>query len=325
MPNPYLIMSSWTLDEYKQIINDEVIHQVDEIEFCGNFGDPVMNNDLLEMCRYTRNISPSVNIIIKTNGSIRNTGWWHTLASVLNGNSTVVFAIDGLKDTNHLYRIGTDFDKIIENANSFIVNGGFAIWDMILFRHNEHQVDMAKELSQTIGFKGFNAKGTSRFIETEKGTVFPVKDKHGNFEYNLLPDSKNIIKFIDKKLLKNYKGLVTQTSIECHVKKTKEIYIDSLKHVYPCVFTGKVLYNTTNDNPILEPYLIDRLEQFKMFIEEFGGLVSLDAHRHGIKNIIDSDQWHLLWVNRWSNPDKLLVCAKSCSSDFKEYLDKLYV
>jgi MoaA/NifB/PqqE/SkfB family radical SAM enzyme len=323
MQNPNLVISSWTLDEYKKIMNDEVLHQLKEIEFCGNFGDPVMNNDLLDMCRYTRDISSSVNIIIKTNGGIRNASWWYSLSKILKENSIVVFAIDGLKDTNHIYRKGTDFDKIIENAVSFIGGGGYAVWDMLVFQHNEHQVEAARELSQSIGFKQLNVKGTSRFIETEEGTVFPVNDNKGNFKYNLRPGSSNPIKFVDKKLLENYKTLSTQVTINCQVKNTKEIYIDSHKHIYPCCFTGKVLYNVTNDNLILEPFLNDRLEQFKLFIKEFGGLGSLDTHLYGIKNIIDSDKWQSLWVSRWQNPDKLLTCAKSCGSFFKEYSERI--
>ena len=50
----------------------------------------------------------------------------------------VTFGIDGLQDTNHLYRISTNFDKIIKNAKAFIDAGGFAKWHMLVFEHNEH-------------------------------------------------------------------------------------------------------------------------------------------------------------------------------------------
>ena len=57
LPNPLISINEWTLDQFKSIINQEVLDQIDEIYFCGNFGDPLLNNDLLEMCRYVKDNS----------------------------------------------------------------------------------------------------------------------------------------------------------------------------------------------------------------------------------------------------------------------------
>ena len=72
------------------------------------------------------------------------------------------FAIDGLKDTNHIYRVKTDFDRIIDNAEAFIKAGGNAHWIMIIFDHNQHQIDEANELSKKVGFRSFQTKISSR-------------------------------------------------------------------------------------------------------------------------------------------------------------------
>ena len=48
-----------------------------------------------------------------TNGSAREQNWWKELAKY---RVIVTFGIDGLEDTHHLYRISTDFNKIIDNA-----------------------------------------------------------------------------------------------------------------------------------------------------------------------------------------------------------------
>jgi len=319
--NPKLLLSAWTLDEYKTIISPEVINQVRFLEFCGNFGDPVMNKDLFEMCKYTRDISKNISITIKTNGGIRSTEWWHEFATV---GATVVFAIDGLEDTNHLYRVGTDFDKIIENATSFINNGGIAHWDFLIFEHNEHQTEYARQLSKQLGFKKFFPKATSRFRQTDEGILFPVKDKLGNKLYDLKPYSKNNIKFISKDMILRYKDIVEQAVIECKSCKTNEVYIDSNKHLYPCVFTGKVLYNVNDD--LTSTVMTAIVDQFNQLLEEIGGIEKLNAI-HGIRNIIDSDFWQTIWDARWQNTNKLIVCAKSCDTSFlKEYYDKhLYV
>ena len=42
------------------------------------------------------------------------------MAEIIGGHGQVDFNIDGLEDTNHLYRRNTDFNKIINNAQAFI-------------------------------------------------------------------------------------------------------------------------------------------------------------------------------------------------------------
>ena len=55
--NPLIKTESWTLDRYKSIINKEVLTQISAIYFCGNYGDPLLNNHLLEMVDYTRQMN----------------------------------------------------------------------------------------------------------------------------------------------------------------------------------------------------------------------------------------------------------------------------
>ena len=55
--------------------------------------------------------------------------------------SEVWFAIDGLEDTHSIYRQGTNWKKIIDNVMTFVDAGGKARWDMLVFQHNEHQVE----------------------------------------------------------------------------------------------------------------------------------------------------------------------------------------
>ena len=74
-----------------------------------------------------------------------------------------VFSIDGLEDTNHIYRRNVKWNKIMENAMSFISTGASAHWDMLVFEHNKHQVEEAKELAKEMGFTWFRSKETDRW------------------------------------------------------------------------------------------------------------------------------------------------------------------
>ena len=143
LENPLIKISNWSLDQFKTSINNDVLLQIQGLYFCGNFGDPLLNNDLIDMIEYTVSVNPNIDIRIHTNGSLRSKDWWRKLALVMPKNHSVIFAIDGLSQTHSLYRIGTDYHQILRNATSFIQAGGIAEWAFIRFKHNEHEVDAA--------------------------------------------------------------------------------------------------------------------------------------------------------------------------------------
>ena len=59
----------------------------------------------------------------------------------------------------------------MESASYYISAGGKAVWDYIVFAHNEHQVEKAKKLAFKIGFKQFIIKKTGRFFSNQKSKV----------------------------------------------------------------------------------------------------------------------------------------------------------
>ena len=52
--NPLLQPADWTLDQFKRIFNSQVLAQIKGVNFCGDFGDPIINNDLVAMCTYLK-------------------------------------------------------------------------------------------------------------------------------------------------------------------------------------------------------------------------------------------------------------------------------
>ena len=95
---------------------------------------------------------------------MKTTTWWSKLGHLLDGPlDYCVFSIDGLKDTNHLYRRNVKWEKILENAEAYISTGASAHWDMLVFQHNKHQVSGAKALADEMKFTWFRAKETDRW------------------------------------------------------------------------------------------------------------------------------------------------------------------
>lgn len=306
--NPLLKISSWSLDDYKTIISEEVINQVRMLYFCGNYGDPLLNNSLIEMIEYTVLIKPNIDIRIHTNGSLRSTTWWERLARAMPKTHKVVFAIDGLEDTNHIYRIGTSYSKIIENAQAFINAGGKADWAFIRFKHNEHQVNDAKQIAQDLKFEQFVMKDSSRFLFDAK---FPVYDKDKNTKYYLEPSQWSELKFIDKKIIDNYKNILEKTSIDCMALRNKEVYIDTQGNVFPCCWLAMIPYQAPDELQELYPIRQTILSQYYELVDSLGGINSLSAIKNSVKDVINSDAYQSVWEDYWTT-NKLITCGRSC-------------
>ena len=305
--NPLIRNQDWTLEDFKHILSHEVLDQLSGFYFCGNFGDPIINNSLVDMCRYASEYKPSLNIAVHTNGSARTTSWWQELARALPKNHRVIFALDGLADTHSIYRIGTNYNAIIKNAQAFISAGGKAEWCFIKFKHNEHQVEQARQLANEYGFTAFSVKNSSRFIGSPK---YEVRNSLGQPIYFLEPPTDNKMKFIDNEVVKNYKAIVESSEIECYVLQHKEIYIDAYKHVYPCCYLGSVPYTYVEDDGTQEVrQAIQR--QHTEYIRDLGGIDSIDALRYSIKDIVGKPEWTTVWDKYW-HTNKMITCARSC-------------
>lgn len=306
--NPLLTINNWTLNTFKTIVSAEVLAQIDVFYFCGNFGDPILNNELIDMCEYAVAEAPTVTINIHTNGGARNVEWWSKLARTLPTNHRVVFAIDGLEDTHAIYRIGTSFGKVIENARAFIDAGGRAEWAFIRFKHNEHQVDAVKQMATEMGFENFTMKDSSRFFDSEK---YAVLNKQGSVIYNLEPSTYSEIKFINSDIIKQHKKLVAESEIQCQALELKEVYIDAFGKVFPCCWIASTPYTSFDEDIRFAPVRQKMLDEYNELITALGGITNLDATQRTIKDIVDSTQYQTVWHKFWAEK-KLTVCARAC-------------
>ena len=162
--NGYGLRDGLILEDLNPIRFKTIIDQLPKLktlQLCGTYGDPVASayiDDIIDQA-----IDRNLEIRIHTNGSLKTANWWKKLADKLVAqNHCVIFGIDGLDQVHEIYRQGTSFKKIIENAASFIDNGGQAEWQFLLFEHNQHQVKECMAFSQQMGFKKFTAKKSVR-------------------------------------------------------------------------------------------------------------------------------------------------------------------
>lgn len=306
--NPNLKIADWTYDDFKKIFTEEVLSQLKSIYFCGNFGDPIINDDLIAMCYYIKQTAPNIDLRIHTNGGARAESWWQRLHAALPKNHVVIFALDGLEDTHSLYRIGTKYETVVRNAKAFIDAGGVAEWVFIKFKHNEHQTEEAERRSKELGFQRFTVKNTIRFIGE---TRFNVVDKNGDTVYYLEPPSNIEVTLIDADTIARFDEWYAETEVDCWALKKKEIYIDAHRNVFPCCFLASAPYNHTNAKSIVADIRAKIVDQYHDLIGDIGGIETLSATTHGIKKILNSDKWQSVWDVYW-NEKKLITCARTC-------------
>lgn len=208
------------------------------VQLGGNFGDPCAGKLIDQQIALLA--SKKVKVQIHTNGSLRTKEWWKMLAEKLD-DLEVWFAIDGLKDTHSIYRQATDWDKIIQNAKSFIDAGGKAIWQFIPFKHNEHQIKKCMQMSNKMGFTKFefvkNARHPKQAYEYRSGNPVDIK-----------PWSKHEEQWdrTGGKLFKNTTNErnTTVKSKDCMHLSLKSLYLSAEGVLAPCCY----IYNQTHNN-----------------------------------------------------------------------------
>ena len=213
---------------FKNLFSENVLRNINQIVFNGSYGDPLVSPHLFECLDYLKDYKKPI-IHIHTNGGMRQPKYFDELANKLKDfpfPTHVVFSIDGLEDTNHLYRRNVKWNKVMENAQAFLDAGGLGRWRMLVFEHNEHQVEEARQMAQHLGFKTFTTKHTSRF----KGDYLQVIDEQGKPLHKLRPTEKSssMIPLVEQSQKE------TKPTIVCKAVKYKQIYVSACGNVSPC-------------------------------------------------------------------------------------------
>jgi MoaA/NifB/PqqE/SkfB family radical SAM enzyme len=319
--NRHLNLDELTLADIKKIFDPSFIAQLNSLQICGNHGDPIIARDLLEIVQYFRENNGRVFISINTNAGARPAEWWSQLAKVLGNEGRVIFSVDGLEDTNHLYRQNVSWPNVELAMHSFIKAGGRARWDFLVFAHNEHQIAQAEELSKLWGFEKFILKKSARFI-----TSHSLERKSEHQSVNRQGERTHLIKEPVNDILKNQAlqthgkiesqygsidNFYDQAEISCKVQKEKSIYVSAEGLVLPCCWTAGRMYKWWHANP--------NVEQVWTFINKAGGKDALNAKKGGIAGVFKTGIFQEIeqsWQKHSCADGKLKVCAVKCGVGF---------
>lgn len=290
--NEHLSEAELSLHDIKKIFPPEFIKQLDRISLCGNFGEPIVARDCLNIVKYFRSNNSEMLITMNTNAGARPVDWWTDLANTIGKRGFVIFGIDGLEDTNHVYRVNVRWDNIINGAKAFIAAGGEARWDYIVFQHNEHQIEQAQELSKQLGFKSFRLKKSYRYINNPK------------------TDIKEPLMYKNEAALKlpKTKEFYDTAPIDCKVKKINEIFISAEGLMLPCCWVAGKMYDYDLVN-----YKDDQVWS------AIGDKSLIDCKIYGIKGAMESGLLQRIeqsWTKKSVEEGKLKICTRMCNVDF---------
>jgi MoaA/NifB/PqqE/SkfB family radical SAM enzyme len=302
-----------SLDDIRKILPPAFVAQLSQIWFCGNYGDPIIARDTREVMAYFKHSNPQLRIGMNTNGSARKPEWWRSLAGLVD---YCHFAIDGLADTNHLYRRRTHWDVLMANAQAFIEAGGMAHWEYIVFRHNEHQVQEARELARAMGFKRFRVRKTGRFFFG--GSLQPsltVTDSHGRPLYDLEPPANiELINTASAELgtladrPTGYRDYLDTTAITCKAQVQNEIYVSGEGLVFPCCYLASFYRGSGRKKDA----------QFAKMLDQLGGRKQIDGRHRALADIVGDAVFQSAIPDSWNRPSvaegRLATCSSTCGS-----------
>jgi len=313
--NAHLKNSELSLESIKKILDIDFIKQLNSLIMCGNHGDPIIATDTLKIYQYLRETKNNLYLHMTTNGGARNSKWWKELAKIMGKHGRVTFSVDGLEDTNHLYRVNVDWKKVENSMDSFTQAGGKGLWVFLIFEHNEHQVEDAERMAKLFGLE-FVKKKSGRWVqtfnkinekETKKGNVIkpPTNIEYQNKSVNAYED------LIEK--YGSFNNYLDQTDIVCKSIKNKEIYISAEGLIFPCCWTAGRLYKT---------YHRIGQDQIWKFIDD---LKNINALETPIRDIIEGDFFKRI-EKSWFIPSCELgraeICAQKCGKGFDAFGDQ---
>jgi hypothetical protein len=355
--NPYVEIGSaglLPLSAIDNIFDENISRNLKYVNFTGTYGDAITHPDFFAILKnIAKNIEAQANyrianglpvktkLMIETNGGLHNTEWWAEFANIVVDNfskdSIIVFALDGADDETHqLYRRGVDFNKVIENSKAVIAQGANAVWSMINFAHNEHQLSQAKEMSIDLGFKQFKIRRSRlRSVPTQTVSVIDnIFQKKKNISAEAVQYGAEHSKFFtvtqSNKSDKFYfegtaDSYFDETDIVCEWRNTNKINIDYTSRVWQCCYFSSFYHASVEHHQLERSKEINadqRIREFenleyyeKKYADDWNfcnsrTLSSILNHEFFVNDLLDSLE---NTTKDQVNP-RIYRCAKHCGS-----------
>lgn len=263
-----------TLDTIQQRFVRDEFPNIKIINFCGSVDEPTTHPQFFDIIRHFADWGAHINIA--TNGSLRTTKWWTELAGILPASHAVTWGIDGADELSEVYRQGSNFTKVEQNYRAFNSAGGRSNWQFIVFEHNEHQLEQAKQKATDEGFKSFKTIISHR--KDTKGGVRATKTES--------IDTAPEIPYVS-----------------CKYGNQKRIFINHMGNVIPCCHLNSKMMEYSVSGNIKD--------QFEQLLVDNNYEQTINLQHASIQDAINSEVWQGI-ISSWDSDDPMPRCMQVC-------------
>ena len=127
-----------------------VLPNIQRVLIVGNSGDPLTHPHVADIVDECHHQWPTAELHIDTNGSVGTAATWQRLAQC--EDLTVTFSVDGLADTNSIYRQGVPWHRVVHNIQQFHQWGGRGEIKTIDWSWNLDQRDQIRDWAHDLGW-----------------------------------------------------------------------------------------------------------------------------------------------------------------------------
>ncbi len=329
----------WSFENFKKAVPPKMAKDMKTADFCGTWGDPITNNDLIDIVKYLVTENPRINIDLNTNGSLRNEDWWWRLGVAGGRNLCVTFAVEGINQEMHEhYRQNTYLNKILENMRVVSNTLAFVKTQCLVWKHNENHLQEIEDMCIKNGSKShvlmvtdrFGDEGTSelKFVHKGKEKVLEQTNwKVENTNDNIVQTSRRRYRRREKELpgksvemVRKLRKQQSKMDITCEWGNNNKVVVNPDGQVWPCCF----FCNPTYKSQFVEGYDA-KFKNNPVMMEYEKNKSDLNVFKNSLDKIIN-DKWYKTTLpNSWQSDKPVSQCIRYCGkkSKMKEMLDKI--
>jgi hypothetical protein len=321
------------LDLIKRNFNQNKTPSLQNISFCGCFGDALTHPNFIPMIDYFIEEFPQLSIYVHTNGGLKTADYWTRLAHSLKKAyyHEVIWGIDGLEATNEIYRVGVRWQRLEENFRAFNQAGGNSHWQYIIFPHNFQDVEEAKARSKAEGFAYFRKVLSFRNADYKAEDLpdeyrhFISKDNSESTEVPEYPTTKPLgslpaYTYPESIPFDNY-DLTTGKFVKCSSQDRHNVFVFSEGTIWPC---NKLGFNLPSKNRSDQDYCYSQHWETDHDARNTNSL-----HKYDIEEIMENGWWSEVYESH-KKGDFCYACSEDCgqlveNKEFYATKDLIYV
>lgn len=149
-------------------------------------GEPYLNPKFLEMVKYAS--AKNIYTASSTNAHYLNDN--NSKSTIESGLDRLIISIDGTtQETYEAYRIGGNLEKVIEGTKNLLYwkkelksKTPYVIFQFVVFRQNEHEVEAIKKLGKEIGVDEVKIKSAQIYDYENGNERIPTKEKYSRYK-----------------------------------------------------------------------------------------------------------------------------------------------